>query len=219
MRLRSFLQKLRRLTPQEVWGRFREGLWSTDSILLLTRPAGPPGAEARPFAGELRIVTEKDLSDCAAFEDAAHYVPVYRDMLRRGDFVLFGYLDGACVFRHCLQLSGPFSFKGHPVRDLAPNEAYVHYGYCAPNARGNGFHQASLSRFPREFPTRTLYALVKEDNEKSLRGCFRTGYRPYSRLTAKSRFFHSSCSEVPLTAEEVDLLTALVRPENNSVDI
>lgn len=86
MTVRSFFQKLRRLPPQKLWARFKNGFWSTDSVPLLIRPANAPvnPFPSNPCVGELRLATENDLPDCAAFEDAAVYVPIYRDMIRRG---------------------------------------------------------------------------------------------------------------------------------------
>lgn len=73
MTVQIFLQKLHGLTPQKLWIRLRQSFWSTHSILLLTHPAGAPATPfpLKPCVGELRPVTEDDLPDCAAFEDAA----------------------------------------------------------------------------------------------------------------------------------------------------
>lgn len=59
-------QKLKRFTLQKACRKLKYRLWFTDSILLLTRPAGTPAEPPRrPFAGEIRCVTEADLPDCA----------------------------------------------------------------------------------------------------------------------------------------------------------
>lgn len=217
MTFQVFRRKLRNFTFQKAYRRPRYRLWSTHSILLLVRPANAPvdPFPSKPCIGELRFVTEEDLPDCAAFEDPAHYVPVYREMLRRGDLVLFGYLDGTCVFRCCLQCGGPILYQGYTERELAANEAYVHYVFCAPAARRKGFHKAALRYLRAACPGRVLYAQVMEDNIPSLRGFFRTGFRPYSRLTVKNRLFRSVLTEIPLAEEEVEALMALARPRKD----
>lgn len=197
-------RKLKHFTLQKACRKLKYRLWFTDSILLLTRPAGPPAEPSprKPFAGEIRCVTEADLPDCAAFENPDRYVPIYRSMLKRGDLALFGYLDGRCVFRSFLQRSGPLAFQEHTVRELAAGKGYVHYIFCAPDARRKGFHEAALREMCRICPDRTLYAEVKEGNIPSLRGFFRSGFAPAARLTAKNRFFRSMMAETPLSVEE-----------------
>ena len=108
------------MTVSEFCKALRRRLWSDSKILLLVRPAGKPldDTKRKPCPGEIRAVTEKDLSDCAAFEDAARYVPVYREMLKRGDLLHFGYLNGKCVYRHAAQCSGDITHDGCFVRRL-----------------------------------------------------------------------------------------------------
>ena len=184
--------------------RLRHRLWSTSTSLLLVRPAGTAVSipEEKRCPGELREVTEENIMDCGAFEDAAHYVPIYRSMIEKGDVVLFGYLNGRCVFRHCLQLHGAFNFDGCVVRVLNGEEAYVHYGYCAPEGRGNHFHLTSLVYMASTHFTKKNYAIVKEDNVRSLKDCYRAGYEPYSLLTVKNRLLHRSLTEQVLSPEE-----------------
>lgn len=205
MTLQSFLQKLRCLSPHKVYQFLKDRIWSTDSILLLIRPAGRSleTVPQRSFPGTLLTVTETQLSDCAAFEDAARYVPIYRNMLRRGDIVQFGYWEGRCVFRHCLMLSGSFFFGNHAVRTLKGNEVYIHYAFCAPQARGNHFHTESIRRFCSLYPDHTVYTMVKKEKLLSLRGYIRNGLIPHSRITVKNRFFCSTLYEIPLSAQEV----------------
>lgn len=184
--------------------RLRHRLWSTSTSLLLVRPAGTVVTipEEKRCPGELRAVTEENLMDCAAFEDPAHYVPIYRSMLEKGDMILFGYLNGRCVFRHCMQLHGTFDFDGCVVRSLKENEAYILFGYCAPEGRGNHFHLSSLVYMASTHITKTNYTIVKEDNIRSLKDCYRAGYEPYSLLTVKNRFFHRALAEQVLSPEE-----------------
>ena len=192
------------MTVFEFCKALRRRIWSDSEILLLVRPAGKPLDDTRrkPCPGEIRAVTEKDLPDCAAFEDAARYVPVYREMLRRGDVVHFGYLNGRCVFRHCMQMSGEITFSSCGIRRLGPHEGYVHYGFCAPQARGNGFHAESLYRFCHWEADFTVFAIVRENNSSSLKGCFRSGYEVRSLLTVKNRFFRRTLTEKVLSPEE-----------------
>lgn len=204
MTVQGFFQKLRDLSPQRVYQFLKYQFWSTDSILLLVRPAGtsPKVYPQSSFPGTFLTVTAEQLSDCAAFEDAASYVPIYRDMLKRGDLVQFGYWERKCVFRHCLMLSGSFTFREHTVRTLGENEAYIHYAFCAPQARGNHFHTESIGRFCSLYPNHTIYTMVKEEKQSSLYGYIQNGFMPYSRLTAKNRFFHSALYEIPFSAQE-----------------
>lgn len=221
MTAQTFYQKLRALGPRKLWERLRRGLWSTGSTLLLVRPAGAPvdPFPSKPCIGELRLVTEDDLPDCAAFEDAAHYVPIYRDMLRRGDLIHFGYLNGKCVYRHAARVSGNLEFSGHALRRLGEKEIVTHFSHCAPEARGGGWQTESLREFFRARFDCTSYTFVLEDNLPSLISCFRAGYRPYSRLTDKNRFFRNTISEVPFSSEEAEALLKLALPRNTSVNI
>lgn len=184
--------------------RLRHRLWSTSTALLLVRPAGTVVTipEEKRCPGELREVTEENIMDCAAFEDAALYVPIYRSMLEKGDIIHFGYLNGRCVFRRCMQLHGTFDFDGCAVRSLKENEAYTHFSYCAPEGRGNHFQLASLSNMYETHPMVRGYTIIKEDNIPSLKNCYRAGYEPYSLLTVKNRLFHRALTEQVLSPEE-----------------
>lgn len=184
--------------------RLRHRLWSTSTSLLMVQPAGTVVTipEEKRCPGELRKVTEENIMDCSAFEDPAHYVPVYRAMLKQGDMVLFGYLNGRCVFRHCLQLHGSFDFDGCAVRLLSDTEDYVHYVYCAPEFRGNHFQLAALAYSASMYHSQRSYAVVKEDNMSSLKNFYRAGYEPYSLLTVKNRLFHRALTERVLSQEE-----------------
>ncbi|MDE6454831.1 MAG: hypothetical protein K2L38_02710, partial [Dysosmobacter sp.] len=166
MTVQAFFHKLRRASPQKLWTRLKNGLWSTDSILLLVRPAGAPvdPFPAKPCIGEIRLATESDLPDCAAFEDAAHYVPIYQDMLRQGDLIHFGYLNGRCVYRHAAKTSGILTFSQHTVRRLGEKELITHFSYCDPSARGGGWQTESLREFFRARFDSTSYTLILEDN-------------------------------------------------------
>ena len=193
------------MTTKEFFRLLRHRLWSTSQTLLLLRPANAPLLEQtwKSCPGEVRDATEDSVSDCAQFEDASHYVPIYREMIRRGDVVHFGYLNGKCVFRHCMQRSGSFYEDGCLVHTLGADEAFTHYGYCAPEARGNSFHSESLRIFSVCNPKLNIFTAVKPDNYKSLIGVYRAGYLPYSLLTVKNRFLFRRLHEHVLTPEEI----------------
>lgn len=195
------------MTVFEFCKALRRRIWSDSEILLLVRPAGKPldDTKRKPCPGEIRAVTEKDLSDCAAFEDAARYVPVYREMLKRGDLLHFGYLNGKCVYRHAAQCSGDITHDGCFVRRLQPHEIYTHHSYCAPEARGNGFQPESLRQMFLTFFDCTAYTLIEPQNKRSLVGAFRGGYEVRSLLTVKNRFFRRTLTEKVLSPEEANL--------------
>ena len=192
------------MKPTEFLTRLRHRLWSTSTSLLLVRPAGTVVTipEEKRCPGELREVTEKNIMDCAAFEDPVHYVPLYRSMLEKGDVILFGYLNGRCVFRYCLQLHGAFDSDGCVVRVLNGEEVYVHYVYCAPEFRGHHFHLAALAYTASMYHKQQSYAVVKEDNIPSLKNFYRAGYEAYSLLTVKNRLLCRTLTERILSQEE-----------------
>lgn len=193
------------MTAKEFFRLLLHRLWSESETLLLVRPANTPLPERtwKPCPGEFRPVTEENINDCGQFEDAAHYVPVYREMIQQGDVVHFGYLNGKCVFRHCMQRGGTFYEDGCPVRTLGKNEVYIHYVFCAPEARGLGLHTEGTRRFCEAFPSDTFFSCVKSDNASSLYGFFLSGYHPYSVLTVKNRFLFRHLHEHILAPDEI----------------
>ena len=213
MTVPTSFQRLLHFTPHKAWKQIKTGFWSTDSILLLIRPAGAPvdPFPSRPSAGKLRLVTEEDLPDCAAFEDPTVYVPIYREMLRQGDLIYFGYLNGKCVYRHVATSSQNVCFAGHIVHHLGEREMMTHYSLCTPAARGGGWQTESLREFFHSRFDYTSYTLISEYNYASLISAFRAGYCPHSRLTVKKRiFFHSTLLDTPLSSAEVEDLMKLV---------
>lgn len=192
------------MTTKEFFRLLRHRLWSTSQTLLLLRPANAPLPEQtwKPCPGEFRPVTEENIDDCGQFEDAAHYVPVYREMIQRGDFVHFGYLNGKCVYRHAAQCSGDVVWGGCFVRHLQSHEIHTYFSYCAPDARGGGWQTESLRIMFETYPDCTAYTEIKKTNIPSLISCFRAGYRPYSVLTVKNRFLFRRLHEHVLTPEE-----------------
>lgn len=193
------------MTTKEFFCRLRHRLWSTSQTLLLLRPANAPLPEQtwKPCPGEFRDVTEENINDCGQFENAVHYVPIYREMLKQGDVVHFGYLNGKCVFRHCMQRSGSFYEDGCLVHTLGADEAFIHYVFCSPNARGLGFHTEGTRRFCEQLLAHSFYTCVKPDNFPSLHGFFLSGFQPYSLLTVKNRFLFRRLHEHILTPEEI----------------
>ncbi|MEY8261591.1 hypothetical protein AALA80_14740 [Oscillospiraceae bacterium 50-60] len=194
------------MTFVEFYRAVRRRIWSDNTILLLVRPAGKPlDRSAQKYGpGEIRTVTEKDLADCAAFEDAAVYAPIYRKMLKKGDVIHFGYLNGKCVYHHAAQCSGDVIFDGCLVRHLQPGEITTCMSYCAPEARGHGFQQKSLYQMFLTYFDFTSYTLVRPQNTPSLIAVFRVGYEAHSLLTVKNRFFHRRLTERLLSLEEAE---------------
>lgn len=189
---------MREMTISEFTTRFMHRLWSTNTILLLVRPIGKPLDDSfhKPCPGEFCPITAKNIEDCASFENAEHYVPIYREMLSNGDYGHYGYLDGECVFREWVQVSGTFCFEGCPVRLLSENQGYIHYAYCTPEARGNGFMTRGVFLLTQAYLDRQLFALVREDNLPSLKSLRRNGFEIYSKLTVKNRFFRRKLTEI-----------------------
>ena len=185
-------------------------IWSTDEALLLVRPAGtrPDPAKRKQCRGEFRPVTEENISDCGQIEDANQYVPIYREMLKKGDYVHYGYMDGHCVFRNCLMCSGSFDFRNIAVHELGPDERYIHYGFCAPEFRGLGLHAESIYIFCTKNPDAVLYALVRENNTASLRSYERNGFLVKSRIKIINRLLFRRISEEAISKEESDKILA-----------
>lgn len=222
MTLQGFRRKLKNFTFQRAYKklayRIRDNkIWSTRTDLLLSRPAGLPPPEARPFAGEIRAPREEELPACAAdFKAPFGWADAQRDILRRREnLALFGWLDGTCVFRCYLQHGGSCSHGGHTVMQFADNESYIGPAFCVPAARRKGFHEAVLRHLCTAFPDRSLYCEVRPDNIPSLRGFYRTGFRPVFRLTVKKRFFRSTLDKIPITEEEAEAMIASARSQNN----
>lgn len=190
----------------EIFERVKRRLWSQRSILLLVRPAGKTLDESKrkPSCVEFRPVTEDNIFDCGAFEDANRYVPIYRDFLSRDGYVHFGYLDGQCVFRHVIEAVDALFWEGYPFLRAEKGEKlhYVHYGFCSPKARGKGCHSESLFFMAEKCSNVDLYAMVLPDNYASLKGCFRAGFELQSLITVKHRFFRRMLLEQVLSSEE-----------------
>lgn len=168
-------------------------IWSENSILMLKRNAyaALDYDKAAKWNSEISIVpvTDDNVYDCKEFEDPEHYVPIYKGMIDRGDFVQYGYLDGKCVFRHAIKCSGDITFENAVIKHIDNKCVYSHYAYCAPQARGKGFLTKSLFLVAKKYFDHDIYMLVYEDNYSSLKSHFRTEYYPYKYLTVKNRMF------------------------------
>lgn len=184
------------------WLEFR--LWSERSILLLVRSAEKQPEESlrKPCPGEFRPVTENNVIDCAAFENANRRVPIYREMLKRGDYGQYGYWNGVCVYREWLQMSGDVTFDGCIAFTLQENECSSQYVFCAPSARNNGFQAASGFHLAELFPQITFYTMVLPEKLNSLRNYWRCAFEIHSRITVKNRFFHRTLTTTPLSRDE-----------------
>lgn len=178
-------------------------LWSNDKVLLLKKAEGIEKiCTMKNFDGELREVSYETVTDCLNFE-SEKYVQIYREMIAAGDLVIFGYKDNKCVFRCCVQLSGDIVYGGCKVRNLeAKREGNIHYVYCAPEYRGQGFHSACVNYCCEKYKDYALYTQVKEDNASSLIGFIRNGFEIKSILLVKNRFFHRAIVEKKLDKGE-----------------
>lgn len=196
------------MKPSEFLRALRRRLWSQQESLLLMRPAGrlPDESRRKPCPGSFQMVTEDNIMDCATFEDAARYTPIYRRMLEAGDLVWYGYIDGVCCCRLCLQKSGSFDCSGVLVRTLASEESYIQYVYCDPKYRGNGLHTAGVHHFCTAYPNHTIYTLVEETNKASLHGFARNGFEVTSRLVVKNRFLFRWLREQKISKAESDAI-------------
>lgn len=137
-------------------------------------------------------MTEENISDCAAFEDPEHYVH-------------YAYLDGNCVFRHALQCSGSIYFSETYIKALSENERYIHYAYCAPQARGNAIHKESTVRLCSLYPDSDVYVIVALDNIASLKAYIYAGFKIKSRIRLKWRLFRSYFIQEEPTSEDREL--------------
>lgn len=164
-------------------------IWSTEKLLLLKRDrSNNEEIKIRyEFKGELRRVTEDNVADCLALEDA-HYLDVYREMLKCGDYGLFGYLDGSIVYRQWVKLSGELKCSPTHTIFFERDNAFIHYVYCDSSARGNGFHINGIKSSMERIKGRTFYATVKKDNYVSLHNFYRAGFSIESLLIVKNRF-------------------------------
>lgn len=191
------------MTIAEFLHLLRHRLWSTCEIILLVRsPDTPLPKHAISCPGEFRDVTEENIRDCGQFEDIS-MVSVYRKMLSDGFSGQYGYLNGACVYRAWTQHRGKIDFEGCTVMSLPEHAWYSCYVYCAPEARGNGFHRAGIAETIRQFPDETAYTMILPEKPWSMRNYILNGFKPYSSITAKNRFLHRSLCERLLSPDEI----------------
>lgn len=140
-----------------------------------------------PFKGYFEKVAIENVYDTIEFESES-YTKAYLDMLKQGDYGVFGYLDNQCVYRKWYQMSGVIRLCGQNILSLKENEAYSKYDYCKPEARGNAFQYNSILFFVNEFPKYDLYTLVKVDNMISLHNVEKAGFCIISDIQLISRF-------------------------------
>ncbi len=133
-----------------------------------------------------RIMRENDsLMECTEFEDSQVYVPIYTEMLKNGNVVVYGYRrkDNKCFVRACVQLHGEIVSDGCYVKKLNDNEGYIHYVFCNAADRGNGSHNSIVSFICEYLKGYTLYSIVKNDNIASLKGFYRNGFKVKTNLS------------------------------------
>lgn len=121
---------LRTATPLTIFRKIKERGWSTHTTMLVHRPAGRPIDEAKrkTCPGTFRRVTEENIGDCAGFENASRYVPLYRSMLKRGERLYYGYLDERCVFRCALKQEGTVFYSGQKILSLGVRKDVCIFG-------------------------------------------------------------------------------------------
>ena len=151
---------------------------------------------------EFRPITLENLQDCLEFESQS-YIPVYKNMLAKGYDGHFGYIDGKCVYRAWVQHSGEIEFDGCMVMTLGQDEWYSCYVYCAPTARGNGLHGASIADTVRNSQNGTGYTIVLPEKPWSMNNYLKNGFYPKLRFTVKNRFFRRTITKKELSAVEV----------------
>jgi hypothetical protein len=169
---------------KELWRKGKPYLFSSDTILLLKRPAGTAVPEVNDCPAEFRRITLDNVEDCLGFEDAK-YVEVYKQKIAAGDYGLYGYLDGKPVFRSWVKRSGFFSFKRAWKMEITKECAYFEYGYTLPEARGNHIHRKAKAIELEQHFEKDAFVLVKPDNKASLKNNIYCGFKPYIKITVK----------------------------------
>ncbi len=158
-------------------------VFSIQNSFLLYRDLSSRDSFARDECDFRLMNDDSSLRDTHSFENSDYYAPIYSDMIKNGNSVIFGYLpDNRCVFRACVQLKGSIYHDGCLVKELYDNEGYVHYIFCDPDYRGKGLLNKCLSYINYYFSHIKLYSIVKVNNVPSLRGFFKNGYTKCNRL-------------------------------------
>jgi RimJ/RimL family protein N-acetyltransferase len=91
----------------------------------------------------------------------------------------------------------------YPV--LAPDEALLEGAYTPEAYRGKGIMSAAMAQVAQraaEHGARWVITFVDEQNEASLKGCLRAGFKPYLRRHEKFRLFHRAVTFVPMDPAE-----------------
>lgn len=153
---------------QNILSRVIHRLFSINKILWLSQNSTYNANFLSNENVHFRIANDNDIYETSNFEDGKYYSKIYSKMLKNGDVIILGYLEGNCVFRLCIQMSGIVLFDGGKVYNLKKNEGYIHYVFCAPEARGKGIHKSSLYYLKKQFPMYKFYTAVKQNNIPSL---------------------------------------------------
>jgi len=177
-----------KMTVKEFIKKLRHRIWSKEEKLLLSTSRGSMCIKLPyEFKGECRKVTENNVTDCLMLEDK-NYVEAYRDMLKHGDYGLYGYLNGDMVFREWAKLSGYLKCSKKHTIFFGGDKAFIHYVYCKPIARGNGFQTNATNKLIQDLKGKIFFATVKQDNYISLRNFYKSGLSIESLLIVKNRF-------------------------------
>jgi hypothetical protein len=180
---------------KELWGRGKPYLFSSDTILLLKRPAGTAVPEVNDCPAEFRQITLDNVEDCLAFEDAK-YVEIYKQKIAAGDYGLYGYLDGRPVFRSWVKCGGSFYFKRAWKMEITEKCAYSEYAYTSPKARNKHIHRKANTIVVKQHFNKDIFTLVKPDNIASIKNYINCGFKPYIQITVKYFCF------IPFVKEE-----------------
>lgn len=162
-------------------------IWSDEETIGLVKNNDSIPSFTTNFEGRIEVVSLQNINDSQAFESES-YTNTYRDMISKGDKVIFGYVGDRCVYRLCVQMSGIIKFDGCPVKELQDKEAYIHYVFCDELYRGKGFHSAVINYTCKLLSDYTLYVCVKENNKASLSGIYKNGFINQCKIHVKNRF-------------------------------
>lgn len=75
-------------------------IWSDEETIGLVKNNDSIPSFSTNFEGRIEVVSLQNINDSQAFESES-YTNTYRDMISKGDKVIFGYVGDRCVYRLC----------------------------------------------------------------------------------------------------------------------
>lgn len=157
-------------------------MYSHKSWYCLTREKGENGYEPKGTCDAIfRLVDEKNVADTTRFENEK-YESVFRKMMQQGEYGLFGYFEGRCVYRIWAKMGGTERYLKKTVLKIKDNEAYIHYVFTDEKARGNGIHTLGVKNLCEMFPDKRWLTLVMPNNIASIRGFEKNGFKKELRI-------------------------------------